>query len=82
MPKSLETKASGGSDRENHMAFLRMSKVRVTDIAKLYGLTPERVRVIIKRYERRCEAIKKLPYKADPYDHPNIDVIKALYEGG
>ena len=81
MPKSLEAKANSGTDRDEHVAFLRMSKVRVKDIAKIYDISPDRVRVLIKRYERRCEALKQCPFKELRSDHPNIDVIKALYEG-
>jgi hypothetical protein len=80
MPKSLEKQASGGWGRELHIAFLKMSGVKTVDIAKLYGLSSARVYGILKRYWRRCEAIRKCPSIEYRSEHPNIDIIKSLYE--
>jgi hypothetical protein len=80
MPKSLESKINSSSDRDREAAFLSMSGMRKVDIAKMLDISTERLRQLLARYWRSCEAIKKFPYKADRYDHPNTDIIKSIYE--
>ena len=63
------------------IAYLRMSGLTYREIGEKYNLSGCRIQQIVAKYFRRCKYAAEKPYQADPYDHPNIDIIKALYEG-
>jgi hypothetical protein len=58
-----------------------MSGLTYREIGEKYDLSPERIRQMVLKYFRRCKSAAEKPYTAEPSEHPNIDIIKALYEG-
>jgi hypothetical protein len=62
------------------IAYLRMSGLTYREIGEKYDLSPERIRQIILKYFRRCKSTAEKPYTAEPSEHPNIDIIKSIYE--
>ena len=67
--------------RETEMAYLRMSGLTYREIGEKYNLSDDRARQIVLKYFRRCKSASEKPYTAEPSEHPNIDIIKSLYEG-
>lgn len=63
------------------IAYLRMSGLTYREIGEKYNLSGCRIQQIVAKYFRRCKSESKKPYQAERYEHPNIDIIKALYEG-
>ena len=66
--------------RYTEIAYLRMSGLTYREIGEKYDLSPERIRQMVLKYFRRCKSASEKPYQADRYDHPNIGIIKSLYE--
>jgi len=70
--------------RETEMAYLRMSGLTYREIGEKYNLSDDRARQIVLKYFRRCRYAAEKPYQIDQEErreHPNIDIIKSLYEG-
>lgn len=68
--------------RETEMAYLRMEGLTYREIGEKYNLSGVRIQQIVKKYFRRCKSTAKKPYTAEPSEHPNIDIIKSIYEEG
>lgn len=69
--------------RENLALYLRMEKRTYRDVAKVMGISLERVRQLILKCERRCkyEAQKQIATTDEvAMLLPHIDSIKAIYE--
>lgn len=66
--------------RETEMSYLRMSGLTYREIGEKYNLSDDRARYIVNRYWKRCRYAAEKPYTAEPSEHPNIDIIKSLYE--
>jgi DNA-directed RNA polymerase sigma subunit (sigma70/sigma32) len=69
--------------RENLALYLRMEKRTYREVAKVMGISLERVRQLVLKCKRRCaqEAQKQIPYAQEVAAlRPHIDSIKAIYE--
>ena len=67
--------------RYTEIAYLRMSGLTYREIGEKYDLSPERIRQMVLKYFRRCKSASEKPYTAERREHPNIDIIRSIYEG-
>jgi DNA-directed RNA polymerase sigma subunit (sigma70/sigma32) len=70
-------------ERETQIMYLRMEKRTFRAVGDIMGISPERVRQIVRKYQRKCkhEAQKQVPSEYEiAYLLEHIDSIKAIYE--